>query len=320
VPGAKVKPYDEYVSDPANPVPYRPRPVTPTYPGPEWPVWLVQDQVFADHRNDVLTFETEPLTDEVTITGDVVAELFASTSGTDSDWIVKLIDVCPADATYNPTTRQPMAEFQLMVNSEILRARFRDSLSDPKPVPANQPLKYTIDLHSNDHVFRKKHRIAVQVQSTWFPIYDRNPQRFVPNIYQAAAADYQKTTQRVYHSAAQPSAILLPVKTNSHAPDDAPDSCYPPLKLQQKIGTAKLDTYTGTFNTANFPITIAREGDELTLDIRGEKAALFPTSETTFFSKDNWELTFTADQDGKVRAVAIREDSGRVLIAYRAEK
>jgi putative CocE/NonD family hydrolase len=318
-PTSATKGYDEYVSDPANPVPYRPRPVTPTYPGPEWPVWLVQDQVFVDHRNDVLTFSTEPLSEDVTITGNVGAELFASTSGTDSDWIVKLVDVCPADATYNTATRQPMTEFQLMVNSEILRARFRDSLSDPKAVPANEVVKYTIDLHANDHVFRKKHRIAVQVQSTWFPVYDLNPQRYVPNIFKASASDYKKATQRVYHSATQPSAMLFPVNTSSVVPDDAPDSCYPPLKLQEKIDTAKLDSYAGTYNTPNFPITITRKGDALSSDIRGEKADLFPVSETTFFSKGNWEFTFAPDKDGKVRALAIRDDSDREMVALRSE-
>jgi putative CocE/NonD family hydrolase len=315
------KPYDEYVSDPANPVPYRPRPVTPTYPGPEWPVWLVQDQHFVDHRTDVLTFTTEPLQENVTITGDVVAELFASTSGTDSDWIVKLIDVCPADATYNTTTRQSMAEFQLMLNSEIVRARFRDSMSDPKPVPAQQPLKYTIDLHGNDHVFRTKHRIMVQVQSTWFPVYDRNPQSFVPNIYKASAGDYQKANQRVYHSPAQPSAILLPVNDGSSVPTNAPDSCYPPVKLQQQIDAAKLDSYAGSYKATDFPLTISRDGDTLSVELRGQKSVLLAVSETVFYSKEaDMELTFAPDQDGKVRAVAIREDSGQVQIAYRVEK
>src|ERR1022692_226174 len=315
------KPYDEYVSDPADPVPYRPRPVTPTYPGPEWPVWLVQDQHFVDHRTDVLTFATEPLKENVTITGDVVAELFASTSGTDSDWIVKLIDVCPADATYNTTTRPPMAEFQLMLNSEIVRSRFRESMSEPKPVPAQEPVKYTIDLHGNDHVFRAKHRIMVQVQSTWFPVYDRNPQNFVANIYQASAEDYQKATQRVYHSPAQPSAIVLPLNTGSSVPDDAQDSCYLPLRLQQTIDTAKLDSYAGTYKTAAFPITVSRERDHLLAEVRGEKSVLQPVSETVFYSKEeDMELTFAPDRDGNVRVIAIRGDSGDVQIAYRIEK
>jgi uncharacterized protein len=321
-PPQDTKPYDEYVSDPADPVPYRPRPVTPTYPGPEWPVWLVQDQHFVDHRTDVLTFTTEPLTENVTITGDVVAELFASTSGTDSDWVVKLIDVCPADATYNVTTRQPMAEFQLMLNSEILRARFRDSMRDPKPVLPQEPLKYTIDLHANDHVFRPKHRIMVQVQSTWFPVYDRNPQSFVPNIYQASAEDYKKATQRVYHSPAQPSAIVLPVNSNSSVPDDAPDSCYPPLKLQTKMDTTKLDSYAGTYQAPGFSrFTIEREDDHLALEVAGDKFALQPVAETVFYVKEvNVELTFGPDRDGKVRSVSVRGDSGQTHISYRIEK
>jgi len=310
---------DEYVSDPAHPVPYRPRPVTPTYPGPEWPVWLVQDQVFVDHRQDVLTYTTEALTEDVTITGKVVAELFASTSGTDSDWIVKLMDVCPAEATHSPATRQPMAAFQLMVNSEILRGRFRDSLSDPKAVPADEAVKYTIDLHFNDHVFRKKHRIGVQVQSTWFPVYDRNPQRYVPNIFNATATDYQKATQHVYHSATQPSAILLPVNSSNRVSEDAPDSCYPPLKMREKIDVAKLDSYVGSYNGPNFPITITRKDDGLSYEIRGDKGDLLPVSETTFFTKDNWEFTFASDGNGKVRGLAMRDDSDREIVAFRAE-
>src|SRR4029077_8186102 len=154
---------------------------------------------------------------------------------------------------------------------------------------------------------------------TWFPVYDRNPQRFVPNIFKAGAADYQKAAQRVYHTASQPSAILLTVNNNSRVPADAPDSCYPPLKMQEKISAAKLDSYAGTYQTANFPITITRKGDGLSFDIRGEKADLFPVSETTFYTKDNWEFTFAPDKDGKVRALAIRDDSDREMIAYRTE-
>ncbi len=321
-PTAGAKPYDEYVSDPANPVPYRPRPVTPTYPGPEWPVWLVQDQHFVDHRPDVLSFTTEPLTNNVTITGDVMAELFASTSGTDSDWIVKLIDICPADASYSMATQQSMAEFELMLNSEIVRARFRDSMVEPKPVPPQEPVKYTIDLHGNDHVFRAKHRIMVQVQSTWFPVYDRNPQSFVPNIYKAGHADYQKATQRVYHSPAQPSAIVLPMNPGGNVPDDAPDSCYPPLKPQQKIDSAKLDSYAGTYQVAErFRFTVAREGDHLSLAFGNRKFALQPVSDSVFyFPEENVELTFAPDPEGKVRAIAIRNDSGQAHIAYRVEK
>ena len=192
--------FDEYVSDPANPVPYRPRPVPATYPGPEWRVWLVQDQRFVDHRPDVLTWETEPLKEDVRVAGDIVAELVASTSGTDSDWVVKLIDVYPDDAKELPG-------YQLMIADEILRARFRNGFEKPEAVPAGKAIKYTIDLHTNAHAFLKGHRIMVQVQSTWFPVYDRNPQKFVPNIFEAHAADYVKATQRVYRG----SAVVLPV-------------------------------------------------------------------------------------------------------------
>ncbi|HEV2447525.1 MAG TPA: CocE/NonD family hydrolase [Candidatus Sulfopaludibacter sp.] len=203
--------FDEYVSDPANPVPYRPRPVPPTYPGPEWRVWLVQDQRFVDHRPDVLSFETEPLAEPVRIAGDIMTELYASTSGTDSDWFVKLIDVYPEDAPEDAETHTKMAGFQLIVADEILRGRFRDSFEAPKAVPANRVVRYAIDLHTNAHAFLKGHRIMVQVQSTCFPVYDRNPQRFVPNIFEAHAADYVKATQRIYHSPQEPSAIVLPV-------------------------------------------------------------------------------------------------------------
>jgi uncharacterized protein len=204
--------FDEYVSDPANPVPYRPRPVAPTYPGPEWRTWLVQDQRFVDRRPDVLSWQTEPLTEDVRVAGDIVAELFASTSGTDSDWVVKLIDVYPEDAKEDAETKTRMAGFQLMVADEILRARFRNGFEKPEAVPADQPVKYAIDLHTNAHSFGKGHRIMVQVQSTWFPVYDRNPQKFVANIFEAHAEDYVKATQRVYRGGAMASAIVLPVE------------------------------------------------------------------------------------------------------------
>jgi putative CocE/NonD family hydrolase len=203
--------YDEYVSDPANPMPYRPRPVLPTYPGPDWPVWLVQDQRFVDHRPDVLSWQTDPLTDPIHIAGDIVAELYASTTGTDADWAVKLIDVYPEDAPDDPTTHAHMAGFELIIADEILRARFRDSFERPEPVPANKVLKYAIDLHTNAHAFLKGHRIMVQVQSTWFPVYDRNPQKYVPNIWEAHATDYVKATQRIYRGAKTASAVVLPV-------------------------------------------------------------------------------------------------------------
>ncbi|MEO8661371.1 MAG: CocE/NonD family hydrolase, partial [Bryobacteraceae bacterium] len=197
--------YDEYVSDPANPVPYRPRPVAPTYPGPEWPVWLVQDQRFVDHRPDVLSWATEPLKEDLRVVGDLRAELSASTSGTDSDWVVKVIDVYPEDAA------DGMGGYQLMIADEILRGRFRNGFEKPEAIPANRVVPYSIDLHTNDHVFLKGHRVMVQVQSSWFPVYDRNPQKFVPSIFEASEGDYQKAVQRVYRSGARLSSVVLPV-------------------------------------------------------------------------------------------------------------
>ena len=211
--------FDSYLSDPANPVPYRPRPVTPTYPGPEWPVWLLQDQRFVDHRPDVLSYETDVLDHDVTVAGDIVAHLFASTSGTDSDWIVKLIDVYPEDykpeseptASTQPRMQTLTGGYELIVADEVFRGRFHNSFEKPEALPSGSVVPYTIDLHTSDHVVAKGHRIMVQVQSTWFPLIDRNPQKFVPNIFEAKDADYQPATQHVYHSAQFPSYVELPV-------------------------------------------------------------------------------------------------------------
>jgi uncharacterized protein len=197
--------FDEYVSDPANPVPYRPRPVRPTYPGPEWPVWMVQDQRFTQGRPDVLTFETEPLAEDVIVAGSMRVKLFASTSGTDSDWIARLIDVYPETNPKDPE----MGGYQLLVAGEPVRARFRKSLEKPEAVKPSAVEEYTVELHWGHHRFQKGHKIMVQVSSTWFPLIDRNPQKFVPNIFEAEDADFQKATQRVYRSAKFPSQIVL---------------------------------------------------------------------------------------------------------------
>jgi len=204
--------FDSYVSDPAHPVPYRQRPIEPTYnPGSQggsrWSTWLVEDQRFVDNRPDVLTWETDPLTEDTVVAGDIVAHLFASTSGTDSDWVVKLIDVYPESYPQDPK----MGGYQLMIADEILRGRFRNSFTRPEPIPANQVVQYSIDLHTNDHAFLKGHRIMVQVQSSWFPLYDRNPQRFVPNIFLAGAADFITASQRVFRSGRYPSHVTLPI-------------------------------------------------------------------------------------------------------------
>ncbi len=200
--------FDSYLSDPANPVPYRQRPVEETYSeGSRWFTWLVEDQRFVQQRPDTLSWETEPLAEDVTVAGDIVAHLFASTTGTDSDWIVKLIDVYPEK--YEPD--HMMGGYELMIANDVFRGRFRKSFEKPEPIVANQVTPFTIDLHTNDHVFLKGHRIMVQVQSTWFPIIDRNPQKFVPNIFEASASDYQKTTQRIYRSKQYPSNVEIPV-------------------------------------------------------------------------------------------------------------
>jgi uncharacterized protein len=205
---------DSYVSDPAHPVPYRHRPVDMTYPHDHpgsWYTWLVQDQRFVDQRPDVLTWQTEELTEDVTLAGQVTAKLFASTTGSDSDWIVKLIDVYPEKNSQN----WKLSGYELMIANEIFRGRFRKSFEKPEPITPDEVTPFTIDLHTANHVFKKGHRIMVQVQSTWFPLYDRNPQKFVPNIFEATASDYQKATQRVYRSTRYSSSVVVSVLPNS---------------------------------------------------------------------------------------------------------
>ncbi len=198
---------DAYVSDPANPVPYRPRPILPTYQGPGWATWLLEDQSFVERRPDVATWRSEPLATNLSVTGDIVARLYASTTGTDSDWVVKLIDEYPAE---NPED-SAMAGYELMIAGEVMRGRFRNGFEKPEPVKLGEVAEYTIDLHTNNHVFLHGHRILVQVQSTWFPLIDRNPQTFVPNIFLARAEDYRAATQRVYRNQRYPSHIELPI-------------------------------------------------------------------------------------------------------------
>ncbi len=200
--------YDSYLSDPEHPVPYRQRPIQPTYgPGSTWSTWLLEDQRFVCQRPDTVDWSTDPLAEDLTVAGDVITHLFASTTGSDSDWIVKLIDVYPE--SYPNDAK--MAGYQLMIADEVFRGRFRNSFEKPEPLIPNQPTEFTISLHTSDHTFLKGHRLMVQVQSTWFPLIDRNPQRFVPNIFLAGPADFQKTTQRVYRSAQYPSSIELQV-------------------------------------------------------------------------------------------------------------
>jgi putative CocE/NonD family hydrolase len=213
--------YREYVSDPASPVAYRQRPVSPTYPGADWRTWEVADQRFVENRPDVLTFTSAPLDHDLTVTGELAADLFASTSGTDADFVVKVIDVYPEDAQQNhwfPLAGAGPGEYARSVNGyelpiamEVRRGRYLASYEHAAPLVSGAPVEWKIPLRDRDHVFLKGHRLMVQVQSTWFPIIDRNPQRFVPSIYRASAADYVKATQRVYCTPALPSHIVLPV-------------------------------------------------------------------------------------------------------------
>lgn len=199
--------YDEYISDPKKPVPYRPRPIEQTYgPGSRWYPWLTDDQRFVDGRPDVLSWESDPLTDSITITGNIIAHLFASTSGSDADWVVKLIDVYPDQ--YKQDAK--MSGYELMIASEVFRGRYRTSFEKPEAIIPNKPLEYKIDLHQVNHTFLKGHRIMIQVQGSWFPIIDMNPQKFVPSIYKAKAEDYQKATQRIYRSATNATYIEFP--------------------------------------------------------------------------------------------------------------
>jgi len=201
--------FDEYVSDPAKPVPFRSRPIQPVGYGGEftWAFWLVDDQREASGRPDVAAFVSDVLTEPVKISGQPVANLVASTSGTDSDWVVKLIDVYPDEVAMQPA----MGGYQLMVAGDIFRGRYRESLETPKALAADKPLVYKFNLPTANHVFLPGHRIMVQVQSSWFPLYDRNPQTFVPNIFWAKPGDYKKATQRVFHSSDQASFVELPV-------------------------------------------------------------------------------------------------------------
>ena len=195
---------DDFVSDPAHPVPYRPRPI-PSYV--EWESWLVRDQRFVDGRPDVRTWQTAVLAADLTIAGDVTAKIFASTTGSDADWVVKLIDVYPDSGVDRPAMRG----YELMVASDIMRGRYRNSFAKPEAIPPNTVVPFTVDLHQQAYTFRAGHRIMVQVQSSWFPLYDRNPQTFVPNIFLAKAGDYRAQTHRVQRSARYPSHVEVMV-------------------------------------------------------------------------------------------------------------
>ncbi len=200
--------FDAYVSDPANPVPYRQRPIKPTYgQGSTWSRWLMDDQRFLNDRKDVVSWTTEPLTSDMTIAGDITAHLFASTTGSDADWVVKLIDVYPdkydADAALNG--------YELMVANDVLRGRFRKSFENPAAIVPNHVDEYVVDLHTQDYKFRAGHRVMVQVQSSWFPLIDRNPQTFVPNIFEAKDSDFKAQTHKIFRSLGAASYVQVSV-------------------------------------------------------------------------------------------------------------
>jgi putative CocE/NonD family hydrolase len=200
--------FDQYLSDPAHPVPYRPRPIEITYSrGSRWARWMTEDQRFVEGRPDVLTWQTAPLAGDVTIAGAVAAHLAAATTGSDADWVVKLIDVYPDSVPSHPD----MGGYELMVAGDIMRGRYRESWEHPAVIPPDAVEAYTVDLHYQLYTFRRGHRIMVQVQSTWFPLYDRNPQTFVPNIFEAPASAYRAATERIYRTAAQPSRVEVMV-------------------------------------------------------------------------------------------------------------
>lgn len=196
-----------YVSDPANPVPYRHRPIQPTYSeGSQWYDWLAEDQRFATERKDVAVWKLPVLKQDLTLTGEVVADIFASTTGTDNDMVAKLIDQYPEDAA-----AADMRGYQLLTNAEIFRGRYLESFAKPTPLPAGSIHEYKFSLHGVDHVFKAGHTVVVEIQSSWFPLYDRNPQTFVPNIMTAKPGDYKPATVTIYSGAGHDSAVVVPV-------------------------------------------------------------------------------------------------------------
>ena len=200
-----------YISDPQKPVPYRTLPIEATYgKGSRWRPWQVEDQRFAYTRPDVVHFTTDTLTEDLVVTGEILAHVFASTTGTDADWIVKLIDVYPDwdNSSYK------MSGYQFPVTMEVFRGKFRKSFTNPSPLVPGKPEEFIIGLHQVNHMFKKGHKIMIQVQSSWFPMIDRNPQKFLPNIFEAKDGDFIKATQTIYFSAQFPTRIDLPVDKN----------------------------------------------------------------------------------------------------------
>ena len=201
--------HDDYVSDPAKPVPYLPRPID----GSQWKSWLVRDQRFVTDRPDVISYTTASLTTPVHIIGPPQVDLFAATTGTDSDWVIKLIDIYPNETPEDASqgSKQDMSGYELPIGIEIFRGRYVDSFAKPRALKAGGVEHYRFGLPNVNHVFLPGHKIMVQVQSSLFPVYDRNPQTFVPNIFYAKPGDYRRATQSVFHGGSTASAVLLPV-------------------------------------------------------------------------------------------------------------
>jgi putative CocE/NonD family hydrolase len=202
--------YDQYLSDPAHPVPYRSRPIERTYDarGSRWRFWETEDQRFVDGRPDVVSWVSQPLQADLLVAGNIRARIVASTTGRDADWVVKLIDVFPDSMPEN----WAWGGYQLMVAHEIMRGRYRKSFSVPQPLSPNTPLEFTVDLHQQSYTFKSGHRLMVQIQSTWFPLYDRNPQTWVANIFKARPSDFKAQTHRIWHTPKLASRIELTVQ------------------------------------------------------------------------------------------------------------
>jgi putative CocE/NonD family hydrolase len=208
-PSSATPQFDQFVSDPRKPVPYRLRPIPPTFQsaGSGWSTWLTEDQRFVANRPDVLVWQTPALESDLTIAGDLTVTLHAAISGSDADWVVKLIDVYP-DTGMTPAN---MNGYQLMVANDVFRGRYRESYSTPRPITPNKVTPFTISLHTQNYTFKAGHRVMVHVQSSWFPLIDRNPQTFVRNIFEAKESDFVAATHRVYRTRAAASRISLPV-------------------------------------------------------------------------------------------------------------
>ncbi len=200
--------FDSYISDPDNPILYRNRPIQITYSdSSDWETWLLEDQRFVEHRPDVLSYSTDTLDEDITVTGEVIPHLFASISGSDIDWVVKLIDVYPD--MYKK--KLSLSQYELIIAADIFRGRFNKSFITPEAIIPGRVEEYKFSLKQINHVFKKGHKIMVQIQSSWFPIFDRNPQQYVPNIFFAKQSDFIKSTQNIYHNKEYATYIELPI-------------------------------------------------------------------------------------------------------------